>query len=78
VHFMATDAHNRARRPPRFRAAREIVAGLCGEPVARALFVDNPRAVVEGRGLPYDPDIPERMEKQGVMARLREFFGPRS
>ena len=78
VHFMATDAHNRARRPPRFRAAREIVAGLCGEPVARALFVDNPRAVVEGRGLPYDPDIPERMEKQGVMARLREFFGPQS
>ena len=78
VHFMATDAHNRARRPPRFREARAKVAELCGESVARALFVDNPRAVVEGRGLPYDPDIPERLQKAGVMDRIRAFFGPRS
>ena len=35
-------------------------------------------AVVEGQGLPYDPDIPERVEKPGVMARLRDLFGPRS
>ena len=75
VHFMATDAHNRQRRPPRFRQARERVAELCGEPVAQALFFDNPRAVAEGRGLPYDPDIPERVEKPGVVARIRGFFG---
>ena len=75
---MSTDAHNRAKRPPRFRDARQKVAELCGEGVARALFVDNPRAVIRGEGLPYDPDIPERVGKPGVMDRLRAFFGPRS
>jgi hypothetical protein len=54
------------------------VAELCGERVAQALFVDNPAAVVRGEGLPYDPDIPERMEKPGLMSRLRGLFGPRS
>lgn len=78
VHFMATDAHNRARRPPRFREARTRVAELCGDAVAQALFVDNPRAVLRGEGLPYDPDIPERMETPGLMSRLRGLFGPRS
>ena len=75
---MATDTHNLAKRPPRFREARQKVAELCGDRVAQALFVDNPRAVIEGRGLPYDPDIPERMEKPGLMDRLRGLFGPRS
>jgi protein-tyrosine phosphatase len=78
VHFMATDAHNREKRPPRFRAAREKVAELSGETIARALFVDNPRAVIEGQGLPYDPEIPERAEKTGVMTRILALFGPRS
>lgn len=77
VHFMATDAHNAERRPPRFRAARARVAELCGDSVAQALFVDNPRAVVEGRGLPYDPEIPEKIQKPGMMARLRGLFRPR-
>jgi protein-tyrosine phosphatase len=75
AHFMATDTHNRAKRPPRVRAAREKVAELCGAAVAQALFVDNPQAVVDGQGLPYDPDIPERVEKPGVMDRIRSFFG---
>ena len=75
VHFMATDAHNGAKRPPRFRAARERVAELAGEAVAQALFVDNPRAVIEGRGLPYDPETPEKVAKTGVMSRIRTFFG---
>jgi len=75
VHFMATDAHNCQRRPPRVRAARERVAELCGQSAAQALFVDNPRAVAEGRGLPYDPDIPEKVEKPGVVDRIRSFFG---
>jgi protein-tyrosine phosphatase len=78
VHFMATDAHNCAKRPPRFRAARERVAQLAGEAVAQALFIDNPRAVIEGRGLPYDPDIAEKVEKPGVLSRIRALFGPRT
>jgi len=75
VHLMATDAHNNQRRPPRFRIAQERIAELYGEAVARALFLDNPRAVTEGRALPYDPDIPEEVEKPGVMARIRALFG---
>lgn len=78
VHFMATDAHNRARRPPRPREARERVAELAGEAAAQALFVDNPRAVIEGRGLPYDPEIPEKVEKPGLITRIRRLFGPQS
>ena len=78
VHFMATDAHSRERRPPRFREARGRVAELAGEAVAQALFVDNPRAVIEGRGLPYDPEIPEKVAKTGVMSRIRTLFGSRS
>lgn len=59
VHFMATDAHNETKRPPRFRAARERVVDLVGEQTAQALFVDNPKSIVENRGLVYDPDVPE-------------------
>jgi protein-tyrosine phosphatase len=59
VHFVATDAHSESKRPPRFREARERVEEEVGPEVARALFVDNPRAVIEGKGLPYDPDLPD-------------------
>ena|SRR5208337_1375327 len=55
VHVLATDAHNVTTRPPNLSAAREIVAGLCGETVARALVEDNPRAVVTGQPMPYFP-----------------------
>jgi len=56
---MATDAHNATKRPPRFRAARERIVELLGEQTAQALFVDNPKSIVENRGLVYDPDVPE-------------------
>jgi protein-tyrosine phosphatase len=59
VHVMATDAHNTTKRPPRFRAARERIVALVGEQIAQALFVDNPKSIVENRGLVYDPDLPE-------------------
>jgi protein-tyrosine phosphatase len=75
VHFIATDAHNTARRPPRFRNARARVAEIAGEAVAQALFVDNPRAVIEKRGLPYEPDLPEeRPESAGLMSRVRRLI----
>jgi len=59
VHVMATDAHNVTRRPPRFQAARARVAELVGENIAEALFVGNPKSVLENSGLVYDPDLPE-------------------
>ena len=70
VHAVATDAHNCRKRPPLFRQAWERVAETCGEPVAQALFVENPRAIVEGRELPYDPEIPERLPTAGLVERL--------
>lgn len=76
VHVVATDAHNAGKRPPRFRRARARVAELCGEAVAQALFVTNPRAIVEGKGLPYDPDVPEEVERRSVIARIRNVFRP--
>lgn len=76
VHVVATDAHNCKKRPPQFRRAWERVAETCGEPVARALFVDNPLAIVEGRELPYDPDIPDRLESPGLIERLRRLVRP--
>lgn len=75
VHIAATDAHNIKRRPPRVRAAREVVAELAGEEAAQALFVDNPRAVIERRGLVYDPDLPyTSTPDEGFLGRLRRFF----
>lgn len=56
VHVLATDAHDTKRRPPVLSTAREAVADICGEEVARALVEDNPRAIVSGQPLPYFPD----------------------
>jgi protein-tyrosine phosphatase len=76
VHFMATDAHNETKRPPRFRAARERVVDLVGEQTAQALFVDNPKSIVENRGLVYDPDVPEWSghDSGGLFSRIRKML----
>jgi len=75
VHVIATDAHNVKRRPPRAREARRAVSEIAGSDVAEALFVDNPRAIIEGRGLVYDPDLPyTSTSKSGLLGRLRRLF----
>jgi protein-tyrosine phosphatase len=76
VHVMATDAHNATKRQPRFRAARERVVELVGEEIAQSLFVDNPKSIVESRGLVYDPDLPESSgsESGRLFGRLRKLF----
>ena len=74
VHFVATDAHNVTRRPPRVRAATAILEELVGTDVAEALLVRNPRAVVENRPLDYDPE-PLREAEGGFFTRLRSFWG---
>jgi protein-tyrosine phosphatase len=76
VHVMATDAHNGTKRQPRFRAARERIAGLVGEEIAQALFVDNPKSIVESRGLVYDPDLPEASgnESGRLFSRIRKML----
>ncbi len=52
VHFIASDSHNTRRRPPGLRRACDLIASRWGEPTARRLAADNPRAVVENRPLP--------------------------
>lgn len=74
VHFIATDAHNTTRRPPRVREARAVLEELAGSEVAEALLVRNPRAVIENRPLEYDPE-PVPGEQGGFFTRLRSFFG---
>jgi protein-tyrosine phosphatase len=74
VHFVATDAHDMTRRPPRVRAAIAALRELVGDFVTNALTHDNPLAVVENRPLPYDPDpLPE--PDRGFLTALRSFFG---
>jgi protein-tyrosine phosphatase len=73
VHFLATDAHNMTRRPPRVREARAVVEELAGSDVADALLVRNPRAVIENRALEYEPE-PVAEAERGFFTRLRSFF----
>lgn len=55
VHALASDAHSPKHRPPQLSAAREAAAQHVGGDVARALVIDNPRAIVAGQTLPYFP-----------------------
>lgn len=62
VHLVASDAHGVERRAPRLSQAYAEVERSFGSDRARALFRDNPRAVVDGEPLPHfpEPAAPER------------------
>lgn len=67
IHFVSSDAHNRARRPLKLKFAYDAVADRLGEDRARALLLENPLAAFEGRPLPYVPElssIPERGKRK--------------
>jgi protein-tyrosine phosphatase len=51
AHFVASDSHDLARRPPGLRGAFQEIAGHWGEAVARELMEERPGRVVED-GLP--------------------------
>ena len=57
VHFIASDAHNVTSRPLRLKETFELVGKSYGEDVAQAVMIDNPRAVFEGRSLPWVPEL---------------------
>jgi len=76
IHVIASDAHNVKRRPPRMSAARAIVSEMAGKRRAQELFVENPRAIIENRGLVYEPDIPYTSPSSGgLLGRLRRLWG---
>lgn len=55
AHVAASDAHDTQDRPPRLDLAYRHVAQRWGEPVARRLFLDNPRLVLAGGLIPPSP-----------------------
>jgi protein-tyrosine phosphatase len=52
AHFVASDAHDVAKRPPDLRAAFGAVYGRAGQAAAARLFTHNPSAVVHDEPLP--------------------------
>ena len=59
VHFVASDAHNTRSRPLRLSDAFKKVGESFGEVKARGLFLENPRAAIDGQPLAYVPDVDE-------------------
>jgi protein-tyrosine phosphatase len=55
VHVIASDCHNVEGRSPVLSPARKVLEQKYGVEVARALFADNPQAIVSGLDLPYFP-----------------------
>jgi protein-tyrosine phosphatase len=77
VHFLATDAHNTTKRPPRVREALDVARGLVGERVVESLTRSNPAAVLNGSALVYDPEVDYKEEPGGVFRRLGKLLGYR-
>jgi hypothetical protein len=52
------------------------VIALAGEEIAHALLTENPKSIVENRGLVYDPDVPDvtGTKSKSFFARIRERF----
>lgn len=75
VHLVATDAHNTTKRPPIVAAARAVIAEATNEAVAEALFVENPRAVIEARPFVYEPDLAYPVAKSPLLGRVKRFLG---
>ena len=57
VHFIATDAHDLERRPPKMSFAYQLIEERLGKPTADRLCISNPRAVFEGKPFPEQPPI---------------------
>jgi protein-tyrosine phosphatase len=55
VHVVASDGHSPEDRPPRLDEGFAHVSRAYGEDWARALFIGNPRSVLEGEPLPEQP-----------------------
>ncbi len=66
IHFIASDGHNTHSLVPRISEAVMRVEAEVGDERARALVVDNPKAVLEDRELPFFTEAvnPDKKEKK--------------
>lgn len=56
AHFIATDAHHHNKRRPMLKPALAVASGIVGAEYATALVDANPRALIEDKAIPYQPD----------------------
>ena len=56
AHFLASDGHHQDRRRPLLSKAVSIAAEIGGERYAKALVEDNPLALIQDRGIPFQPE----------------------
>ncbi len=77
VHFLATDAHDVQSRPPRLRAAFDLVADQYDPATAERLCIANPRAVFYGEPLGRQPEpaAAHSTESRRRSAAKSSFFG---
>ena len=64
VHFIASDAHDVRGRSPRLDQAFEYVQKEYGEECAKALFVDNPKSVIQGLRVDRSPVTSRRSRRK--------------
>lgn len=51
VHFVASDMHNLNRRPPYLQEAYQLIEQAYGSHRAKALFIEHPLALLQGRNI---------------------------
>ena len=57
AHILASDCHDLRRRRPNLSDAHDVTRRKYSRELAKALVDDNPRAVIEGKELPYFPQV---------------------
>lgn len=67
VHFIASDGHDPAHRPPRMDRARSLLDAEFGLDYAELLCETHPRAVIEGQAIDVEPN-------PGVRRKSKKWF----